>query len=86
MVDDTGELETGKHQKTAAILYNHGLAVHIVTKNDDWYNGFIHEFNVDCILIFDRIDCLIFVDLCDIEIIEQFRGDLSTLKKVEINE
>ena len=85
MGNDYWEIEVEKHQKTAAILFNHNLPIHVVTKQDDWFNGYIKEYNADSILIFDRVEGYTLLMFEDISILEQFKGDVSTLKRWEDN-
>lgn len=81
MGNDYWEIDAEKHQKNAAILFNHHLPVHIVTKNHDWYNGYIKEYNGDSILVFDRVEGFTLIHFSEVSVLEQFRGDTSTLKR-----
>ena len=76
-----GYWDSGQHQKTAVILFKHDLPVHIVTEDDNWINGWIKEYSGDSILVFDRHDGFRLIKFVDIQILEQFRGEFSSLKR-----
>lgn len=77
-------MDKEKAQKLSAIFFNKELPVHIVTKDDSWVNGYIYEYESTCIIVDDRYTGTRVIDFDNIEIIEQFTGDLSTLKRREI--
>lgn len=80
----TGNISDWK--KRAALFLEKNIAVHIVTKSDSWFNGYILKVYDDYFDILDREDGAVPVFFADIHILELYQGDLSRLKKIEVKE
>lgn len=58
----------------AQFLFEKRITTHIDTKNNDFFNGLIIEFNETFIVINDRMLGLTPIAFSDIKTIERFRG------------
>ncbi len=75
-------MDTELKQK-ARIFFEKNIPVHIITNSDKWLNGYILELSVDFFIILDRYDGEQPIFFSEIEILDKFEGDYSTLKRKE---
>jgi hypothetical protein len=74
------EMETIK--KKVKLYHNGDVPIHVVTNSDSWVNGYILNVYDDYFEVFDRHDGKVPIFYADVGLIEFFRGDYSTLKRV----
>lgn len=70
-------------KRRASVFAKDKIAIHIVTKQNSWLNGYVLDIYDDYFYILDREDGRVPVFFADIRILELFTGDESTLKKLE---
>lgn len=75
-------IEMEKLKKRVKIFYDENMPTHIVTKQLDWWNGYIIEVLDDHIIFLDRIRGRVPIIYEDIVEFDFFKGNMSTLKKV----
>lgn len=77
------EMELDNKTKANTLL-KYNLPIHITTKKDSWFNGYIVSIAKDHLVVLDRVSKkgeVVF--FADISILEEFKGDYTTLVKVE---
>ena len=78
-------MEMNKDKATTFFKFN--LPVHIITKKEEWLNGYMLEVNQTYLVVLDRVEKKgkpVFYT--DIKEIEEFKGDYSTLVKEEVKQ
>lgn len=68
-------------KKRIQVLHKDDIPTHIVTKNNEWYNGYIVLLYDDYMSFMDRIKGILPIFYVDIDKLEFFKGDISSLKK-----
>ena len=79
------ENEIKRWQKRVKAFLDTNNAAHIVLQNGTWLNGYLSKVFDDYFVIVDREDGEVPVFFADLKVFDFYRGDMSKLKQIEVN-